>query len=314
MNRAITILSFVILIGCAEPYSFEINSVTVEVIDAKVSTLQGRSYVRIYSLNGDEEVQQSGDLDVFIVDDSGVEYPFSYSIDSTYRPLSQGFRGEIGKAYKFIASREGEVLFESAYDAIYEPVDFELFTSDSSIMILNAGIFINKTGTAVYVTVPARSELYSKFEYRYFYEDYFTEDTVEVNDFEEYTLYSCLNNDCPDSTKLPVGLTLKDEWYFILADCVPPPEITNIIEQCPNVCCEYRENWPVLMEVISESITPEVYDYWLKVERLSENDGLVFDTYPFPLKVNIECVNCDHEVVGLFRAVAETSKKLEIML
>ncbi len=75
--------------------------------------------------------------------------------------------------------------------------------------------------------------------------------------------------------------------------------------ECPFPCCMEFDLWLVEYYVNLESVSPRGYRYWEEVQRLRSNDGLVFDTYPFQIKGNVSCVNCDSETVGLFRTVFE---------
>ncbi|WP_425391317.1 hypothetical protein [Ekhidna sp.] len=310
------------VIGCSEPFEFDANGVEIHVIDGKVSTLEGRSFIRIYSLKNENIVQLS-DLDVRVVSNAGTEYSFNYVSDSSvYVPNQMEFMGVEGISYKLQVYRNSELIYESDYDSIAPAIDFTITTADTTVSTFSSGVIINENGKVVLANIASSRDINGKFEFRYFYQDYFTEETIEVNDEEEYTLYSCDPSEvCPDSIGVAVGLTLREEWYFFkntaLCNTVrDTADFLRFVQNCEQYfnCCHVEEEWLAEFEVISESISPEIYGFWSDVEKLGSNDGLVFDTYPFPLRGNVRSANGEVEVVGIFRAVSEVSKTKPVFL
>lgn len=319
MSRYYLII-FVALISCAEPHHFDNVDAIVEVIDAKVSTIEGNSYVKVF-LSQQGTTNPIVDLDIVVVSGEGDEYPFNYVSDSSsYLPDASDFSGEVGSKYKFEAYRSGVLIYESDYDSISQPIDFILETADTSVLTFNSINVVRENGTAVSARIASIPDLYSKFEFRYSYLDYFTEERVYVNDEEEFELYNCeSNSECPDSTQIVAGLVLRDGWNFIqntpLCNAVRDTmDDVKFFQECPFECCHFEDVWLSELVITSEALSPDVYFFWNDVEKLSGNDGLIFSTYPFPLGGNIRCNDCENNVLGLFRAVAETTKRKNVLL
>lgn len=58
--------------------------------------------------------------------------------------------------------------------------------------------------------------------------------------------------------------------------------------------------------ISAESMTKSTYEFWENIQKLMRNDGLIFDTFPFPLKSNVTCTNCENDVVGNFRTISKS--------
>lgn len=309
------------LLGCTEPFEFDARS-AVDVIDAKVSTLEGRSYVRIYTIQEDGQVDEINNLDVKIVTNTGEEHDFTFNGDSgVYLPQFTTFRGQEGMKYRMEASEADVLIYRSEYDSIVPAIDFTVDTKDTTVLSFNSlNIIDERMGTAAIVTVEdQQGPVYSKMEFSYSYIDFFTEEAVNVDFEDEFSLYSCNDSqECNREIDIPVGVTLTNEWYFIKVDAACNAALDTLdggfILNCTAPCCRYEEDWPTVFEVIVESMSEPTYDYWKNVIRLRNNDGLVFDTYPFPLASNIVCDQCDREVTGLFRAVSEVQRRWNVIL
>ena len=147
-------------------------------------------------------------------------------------------------------------------------------------------------------------------------------DTTIDKDRSEYALFACSGpEDCPNIIDVQVGQTTRNEWFFIrrsrfcdsLAVALPINFVLNCDERSQG-CCEYREDWPVIFEISLESMSREAYAFWESAEGLRNNNGLLFDTFPFPLNSNVTCQGCEEEVFGYFRTASTTIKRERIIL
>lgn len=318
------LLIALILVSCTEPFTFQKGELTIDVIDAKISTIEGRSYISIYRKINDTLQVNLSDFDVNVVSEGGNQYAFVLDTESnTYRPEEASFRGEPGSKYKLEAiSLEGQ-LYESSFDSIPIPVDISIGIKDTIISsFIDAGNINRRSATAALAELPQLSSpTYTKMEFSYYYIDFFSQERVQVKNRDEFILYSCISSaQCNDPIDIPVGVSFADEWYFI-----NPPACDEFIranpgvqliftEVCPFPCCQFEDDWDTDFEIIFESMSLEAYTYWENLEKLRNNDGLVFDTFPFALRGNVVCETCPNEVVGLFRAVGETIEVREVRL
>ena len=83
---------------------------------------------------------------------------------------------------------------------------------------------------------------------------------------------------------------------------------------CELPCCEEYIEYATVFRIRQESLSASAYDFWNQVEQLRNNDGLVFDTYPFPVRGNVSCDDCDLEVIGFFSAVGVLEESQVVVL
>ena len=122
-------------------------------------------------------------------------------------------------------------------------------------------------------------------------------------DTEAFELFSCTDEEvCQQQQSVTLSLVDFRDWTFLNTDSCdftidPPPP-------CELPCCQDFLDYPTIFTIRQESLSSGAYEFWREVELLRENDGLVFDTYPFPINGNVSCDNCNLEVIGFFSAVA----------
>ncbi len=319
------LLKFVIvgLIACSEPHDFDVGVNTiVNIVDAKISNLAGRSYVEIYrSLNGEKIGIQ--DLDVSLLTNQGHSIPFTFSAEENlYRPLDPTFVTDGSLEYRMIATGPGEITYESSAERIEPPVTFKFALKDTTVIgaQFDGVTGVERTAKAFVVRLPPMDEkAYLKFDFNYSFADLFTGDTTTRSFLDEFVLFSNVGiAQTNDSIEIPVRSKVFSGWFFtdhsILSIFCGEGECSFEDPCCGNPCCGYSETWPAVYEMVVQSMSSEAYNYWEAVEKLNSNNGLLRDTYPFPLKGNISCSNCINETIGLFRVVTEVSEKMVIEL
>ena len=326
--RLYKFLFILLFSSCVESFDFA-SSKPIVVLDGKVSTLPKRSYVKVYQSLENGEIINLTNLTIKVIDDSGREFPFIYDGDSlvnAYVPIEKTFKAVQGKSYKVEALNSNGTLYESSYDGTRKHIDFDLIIGDTTVVVPTAdkqGFVRRKVTTATARLFSEENLVNSKLEFEYYYRDFFTSDTVLVKKEDDFVLFSCTNTSCSNTTDIPVGVTAQDGWYFIKKNrfcdslSVKQTEMNlSFIENCErsSSCCQYQETWPTVFTIYLESVSETVYSFWEDVEKLSSNDGLVLDTYPFSIEGNVTCINCTEEVFGLFRSVSETVQSITIDL
>lgn len=312
------LLLIIVVLSCSEPYEFDSAEVDVEVIDAKISTVPGNSIIEIYLLSGEERLPLCN-FDVKIISESGEEFEFDCMGGAWYVPLQETFAAQVGESYRFEATDNEGRIFRSGFDLVPEPIDFDLDVRDTTDTFLSTeNSLVTRNVKSIQALVPPQEHtFYVKYEFYYAYEDHFSGDSIDVIDPREYVLFTNVDNGLSDRVIISVGIEERTNWRFWnFASTVPclDPEGPCFNPCCGNPCCFFTENWPVNFYLVQEVMSKESYEYWENAQRLRSNDGLVFDTYPFPLRGNITCEECDVPFVGFFRAVTETSKKQPTIL
>lgn len=307
------------LAACSEPFVFDVESTSIDVIDAKVSTLIDRSFVRIYTQSENIELVDITDVEVSIVSRSGLESNFVYDEASKqYLPELSGFVGMVGEAYRLEVSRADELIYWSEYDSIVQTFDFSVSVKDTVETVLSELNQIREIdGVAAVAEIPAQStEVYSRLSFSYAYFDILITGDREIFSEGEFVLFACTNStSCSENIQVPVGIRRNQPWYFYNdnnPECTGAPQLTG--EFCEPPCCRSEISWTARFRVYQEALTKSAYEYWENVVRLRSNDGLIFDSYPFPIEGNINCTACENEAVGFFRTVDEKFEEIEVII
>lgn len=314
------ILIFLIYSSCSEPFEFDIEEGVFNVIDAKVSTEEGGSYVRIIALNDSTQTFRN-DFAVQIVSDGGEVIDFSYDVLSgNYLPVDPTFRGTRGIKYRLSASNNAGILFESSYDSIPDSLPIDIEIADTVVLEFNERLnrFLLTEAIASTAVVPFTSDIfYSRLELVYAYQDHWMSDSTIIEEIDDFILFDNFQVEIPSSgATIPLGIRINEPWLFF--DTTQPSAFCNsvILFDCPdpccgNPCCHFEDRWIINFRLVQENVSPGTYEYWKNVEKLRNNDGLVFDTFPFPVEGNIECTGCANQTLGLFQAVSESISSVQ---
>ena len=320
-SKALNIL-VVILLACSEPHDFEIVSSAVNVIDAKISDQVGRSYINMYVNSESGRIGIQG-MDVALVTDQNDVIPFAYSPnEDLYLPQDPTFAAESNVEYRMMASVQNEIIFESVAEQIESPVNFKFAIEDTTVFEpgIDGITGVEKKAKAFVARIPPTAEnTYLKLDFKYSFPDMFTGDTTIRSFIDEFVLFSNVGiAQTTDSIAIPVRSKVFSGWFFtdhtILSIFCIVGTCTFDDPCCGNICCGYSETWPAVYEIVAQSMSLEAYNYWEAAEKLNNNNGLVLDTYPFPLKGNVSCSNCSGETIGLFRVVSEIRDRITIEL
>ncbi|WP_462250010.1 DUF4249 family protein [Ekhidna sp.] len=312
MKNTILFLSIVTIFGCTEPF-FELtkNRDHLDVVDGKISTIEGASYIRIFEQINDSILVPIPGLNVSVIADDGEIFPFAFEA-SRYIPISSAFKGEVGRQYRLEAFNES-ISIESSFDMIPDSIPLSMVTVDTFITILVPPLnLVQKVdAVAAIALITSENESQARLRFEHSYENVLTRQ-IETTTFDQYALYSCDKNiDCNfNETRVPVGTTTQQSWMFfnlLIPDCRSNTGEVDISNGCIAPCCLQQDDHLTEFKVYVEAMSVSSFEYWSQIEKLTNNNGLIFDTFPFPLEGNITCDGCENEIVGIFRAVAETT-------
>ena len=316
------IFSLLVLVGCTEPFDFGLEPEVIDVVDGKISTLEGRSYIRIYEFLNDSTQRDKSELDVRVEDNSGATMQFIYD-SGRFMPSDPTFRGIVGNSYRMIASSTRGEVYESSFETISSPVGLSMFTKDTSrLRLTTLNILQELEGTSAVAKIPGNlSDKYLRFQFEHSYINPL-KDELEITSFpDQFRLFACDLESCnsSDSLVIPVGNTFQQDWTFLNRD-IPACRIAldtlpfNSPQFCFSPCCMMVGEWPTEFKIYLESTTFSSFEYWNDIERLRQSDGLLLDTFPFPLSGNVTCDGCQNKTVGFVRSVSETFATSETSL
>lgn len=325
MRFIIPFVAWVFLVlSCTEPFEVERKG-SLMILDGKISTELGESFIRIYDLNEDGTSTAFNDFDIKVIDTDGQEFSFT-SLDTstnTFVPSSFGFIAQEGLGYKVIATQADGLRMESTFDYVAEKIDFDFNIGDTTVVVQSQqNEPINRSATSAIASISFEGDhLFSKMEFEYRYEHLISLDSIIIKQ-NDFVLFACDDsNNCQDSIDVTAGYTTQFEWFFLrrnrYCDSIASVTQINFVENCgpeSGGCCEYREDWPTIFQLRVEALSKESYGFWKDLEKLTTGNGLIFDTFPFPVAGNVTCDGCDGNFFGLLRASSEITKEQIVIL
>ncbi|MFK7951696.1 MAG: DUF4249 family protein [Ekhidna sp.] len=316
MKYSAYIMLLYLITSCAEPFNFEQSVNPILVVDARLSTNEGETLVAIYENSG-ETRKNIDDFQVNFIDSNGDKLELAYLPSVGGYVLPSGESALTGESYFLNAIHPDGYTIASLSDSIGSSADFDLIVKDSVYLDeSNAGGQLAKTvGKAIQVSIQAqKSEYYARISYRNTYQHYYS---LEVNDRTESDflyLFSCEDKNCNEEITETIRLEKSVTWFFELSSpyC---DSIASWGQRCqgPECCTSFLE-YETLVDITMETISKKNYQFWKEIESLRSNDGLVFDTFPFPFDSNLSCDNCPMEVIGNFRVTSEKNKSMRVLL
>lgn len=317
MKKIAFLLVAIATLTCEQPIEFAQNSSVLLVVDGKVSTETRASYIQIYQITSGDQSQKEylSGFAVSVKSIDGDEILFSPTENSgIYRP-DESFRAVVGQKYMLQAIGPSGQELSSSFDAVMEPVDFLLEIVDTSEFVAegSANIVVEREAKAAVanLNIANKTAYQAKFTFEMKYVQVFTGEILSEEKIDSFVLFDCKDRAaCATSggVKVSVGLAQHRDWTFINPACDEPPP------SCVLPCCEHFQSYQTEFIVRQEAQSEETYAFWEEVEKLLKNDGLVFDTFPFPVNGNIECENCEYPVVGYFSTVSVNEQKSMVVL
>ncbi|MFK7951698.1 MAG: DUF4249 family protein [Ekhidna sp.] len=317
MNRLFTVVFLIIgAYSCAEPINFPQNEQSVIVVDARLSVNEGKTLVKIYENKAGARNNLSN-FQVEVVDSDGSIFSLAYSTESKGYSFSLPNSATIGEQYFLRAVHPDGYSIISSPDRIQESVDFEINIKDTLFLDSNpqtSGQLVRTIGKAVEVSLqPDHEEYFSKISYQNTYVDYYSNELIDRTEPDFLYLFSCEGKNCAQEMTETIRIERNVKWFFL----VNSPECRMIFNDgnCPSEdCCISFDDYETQLLVNLETISKSTFQFWKEVEKLRNNDGLVFDIFPFEFESNIKCDDCPFEVVGNFRVSSEISKSKVVIL
>jgi len=313
MRNQINILFFsLVTLSCAEKFEFEGETRPITVFDAKVSTNPEESRIIVYTIdeNGRRNNQSGYIFTVTAGNGTSFEFTESESPEGVIY-TNESFIGIEGEAYNMVGvSPEGYSITASETIPFLLPFNIDIVDTTFT-KVAGGSILTEAVGYSLNVELDARDResLYARYNFAYDYVDYFTGRLITVSINDDFTLFNCADNCSILSQSMQL---LEDrDWLFVISPCSddnPPPDLN------PDDCLRIFGDYETTFRFRGEYFTKETYEYWRDVERLLNNDGLVFDVFPFPVQSNIQCEECPEDIVGVFQAVSEVKQEFIFFL
>jgi hypothetical protein len=307
---------FLSLIGaCSEPFSFDIVPGNVDVVDGRLSTIPGNSNISIYQIEESGIKKSLSDLEVSVISTDGSKTEFYFDSEMfSYKPVAETFAATAGSGYKMMAKAKDGSIYESSFDAAPEEIEFQIALDKAVRQELFSELneVIDIDGIAGVAVIPTQGDnFYLKLDFRYYYENIFDRSVIEIQfNPDEFVLVGCDESlDCSKQLEIPVGFKQTEKpWRFQnpASFCDNARDCASPTEDCCSPCCMESTFWSADYEISLKSLSLSSYNYWKNIQRLRENDGLIFDTNPFPIKGNVDCTECENTTVGFFRVYSET--------
>jgi len=309
--------------ACVEPIDFDLQDFELIVVDGKVSNRIGESYVRIYKTFNEEGIAKTENVpgyDVWITSGSGEEINFVEIVNGAYQLQDPNFTGSVGEVYQLHIIDPNDNLITSSMDTLPSASDFELVVNDTSRLVESSGDLLKKRFKDVMIRInPNTDGYYSKFTFSYNYLDFFDGSSMTSSPDEWFSLFQCGSTECNKLTTEIIYMQQDRDWRFFneTDTCLSlwnnPEAPTPSCESVPT-CCQMFDAYDTEFAVLQETLSRKSYSFWENVDRLRSNDGLVFDTFPFPINGNISCESCTYDIVGQFSAVEVIAKTQSVVL
>ncbi len=250
------------------------------------------------------------DANVFITDESGQVAHLSHTGNGEYRTDSLTFRGEIGKKYQLhiITSDGNEYASDSCTMYPVPGIDTIHYVKDSKLVNTQSSA---KEGISVLLDVSQSTEeryflrwgFDETWEFRIPYPtryQYINDSTINLLPPSQVKEFCWKNS---NSTDIMTGVSLSGSNSSL--SNVPVTFIAP--ELSDRLAIKYS------IEVIQYSISQREFDYWNKVKDLSETNGDIFGSQPYPVLSNVRNINDPEEqVLGYFEVSAVARKRIFI--
>jgi hypothetical protein len=294
-------LWIVALYSCVSPTDFEIERIGGRlVISGQVSTAPERTFVELGTIAGTARLPNpvSGAL-VEVVDEGGLTHPLFESRIGFY---TSSFVASPGKAYMIRVTHVTGQVYESKPEIVPSAATFDVTSYDFSLrkVVDPDGIATEKTFINVYVTNTSlhENEPYIKWEAEEVY-------IIEPTDYPDE------RGMIPDPCYVRQNADPQRVVILNRAN-LSTNEIKNLLVASRLVDQSFHTRH--YFQVYHGSITREAYEYWNKVNILSNNVGSIFDTPPAEIRGNLtNTARKDDLPFGYFQAVNETMNRFYLL-
>lgn len=218
--------------------------------------------------------------------------------------LQQGeMCGEPGKAYKLSVTLINDHQFESAWELMPEPVQMEKpkFEIKSRPVVSSVGVLVDEYFIDILVDTSLETSDGNNAMFRWEVDETFSILDLQCGPFDN-----------------------ADICFFEVISLFDPIKIfkssdnsQNKLEEFPvysRLPLPYREfaEWHYF-NVKQYSISESTYEYWDKIEVVSDQSGSIFDKIPAKVPGNLISLNGDSEVFGYFEVASVTIGRVRVI-
>ena len=305
VSGVVLIMSLILEVtGCVDPIAFDASdefprlvvfgSFTQQSIDHEIEIRRTSSFGNIGSV-------VSGAI-VEIIDEEGKRAQYVENYEGKYILAEGDMCGEPGKAYKLSISFGNQRRFESSWEVMPEPIGIEDTKLEVNYrkQLNNANVLIEQFFIDIMIDAPVKTS-----EGRSAYFRWQTDEVWALIDF------SCGWSDPSEICFYEVPSKFSNLNIYKSLD--------DSQEMLENYLVHYRIATPFIeftekhyFNVNQYSISESAYDYWEKINIVTNPTGSIFDKLPAAVPGNIEEVNGDLEVLGYFEVASVSNGRIYI--
>ncbi len=241
---------------------------------------------------------------VTILCNDGNSYDFIETINGRYVPADPLFIGENDKSYKLSVSYNGQT-YESAYELLRISPPIDSLTSD---IVQSKETDIGETNYGLRFFASTHDDNSEESYYRWLLDATYTYSVPhnsthkwlggEIVEFDNYDLIKCYTD--------------KNILGIYIASTEGLTE-NKVIEAPLNFESQYGDELSTLYSLHAKQlrISEPAYKFWFELNKLIYETGGLYETQPFRLSGNIECVTDEKQsVIGIFEVagVSEARK------
>jgi len=264
------------------------------VVEGLITDLAGNNLIKLSKskpLGGTSSARGLSGCSVFVSDDQGSQIRFTETSEGTYTP-DQFFRGSIGRLYTLHIST-GTANYESLPMKMLPVPQIDSVYYEHRTLSENKDIGITAEGCQVFVDThdPTNQCKYYRWEFS---------ETWEF--MLPYTVPNavCWVSNNSDVINVKSSSALKEDRI----SKYPLNFISNTSDRL-------RLKYSILVN--QYSISEDEFQYWNKLQSLTQQVGGLYDIIPSSIPSNVFCVNDPAEkVLGFFSVSANTSKRIFI--
>jgi len=301
LNRvAILMLIIAGLFSCVEPYTPETygyeEMLMIEGIIFDDPTMMPKVTIsRSIPLGGEREYSYETGAVVSVECDDGTTFPFGETTAGVYGTYGTPIIPEPGKKYRLMVVTSDQNIYASDYEPYIPPATIDSvtfraeYTKVSDIGLWEHGLrfYANASSTddnPVYL----RWLLDATYNYSapHICNYRWTGDSIEYYLGPSYRL-------CWEDIEVP-GIFIADS-YGMDNNRIANADLNFVSQYGDQLSIRYSLN------VIQLSISQSAYEFWYDLKKISDERGGLYETQPFRIRGNIECISdTDSEAGGIF--------------
>lgn len=289
---AIGIISFLVLTNCVDPIPFQADDDIPQLVIFGSFTDQSKDHevlIRSTGKFGSIGSPITGAI-VEVINDEEERGQFVEAEEGQYILPEGEMCGEPGKAYKLSVTFGNSQRFESSWEVMPEPVHIEetKFEVNFRQQVSDANVLIQSFFIDILIDTPVKTPNGDKAYFRWEVDEVWTLLDFDCGPFDNAEI--CFYKVDEKFNELRIYTSLDDSQEnlndFMVFFRQPAPHI------------EFSERH--YFNVSQLSISESTYNYWEKINIVTNPSGSIFDKLPAAVPGNIEQVSGDQKVYGYF--------------